>query len=275
MIERGSGSRHSDEMRERALDLLVIRAGGVLSNEERAELNELLLRFPDLNDDGIELAAAAMDLALNPVRMEAAPRDVREAVARRLAAASSAVDRALEGGGRRSERPAVQRHAGWNRFGWYAAAACLVLAAYFGLTRGPRGAERVDPERGLQSMLAHASDVKSAEWQPWDSPEVQGVRGKVYWSESLQTGYMTFTNLPVNDPRAQQYQLWIIDERGIETRISGGVFDGQGDQSELVVEIEPAIAIRGAKAFAVTIEKPGGVWVSDMTRRVVIAPLAG
>jgi len=31
--------------------------------------------------------------------------------------------------------------------------------------------------------------------------------------------------------------------------------------------------VNKAAAFAITIEKPGGTWVSDMTRRVNIAPV--
>jgi hypothetical protein len=43
------------------------------------------------------------------------------------------------------------------------------------------------------------------------------------------------------------------------------------NKGELVVPIRPAIEVQGAAAFAVTIEKVGGTWVSDMKRRVVIA----
>jgi hypothetical protein len=90
---------------------------------------------------------------------------------------------------------------------------------------------------------------------------------------------MTFSNLPALQP-GEQYQLWIIDKRGLadatgqSMRISGGVFDGGIDmvgKGELVVPIVPAIQVQGAAAFAVTIEKTGGTWVSDMKRRVVIA----
>jgi anti-sigma-K factor RskA len=114
--------------------------------------------------------------------------------------------------------------------------------------------------------------VRTASWGEWEGPEQRGVRGEVAWSEAAQRGYMTFEGLAPNDPTEEQYQLWIIDERGLEQRISGGVFDADED-GNLVVEIEPAVEIHNAAAFAVTIERPGGVWVSDMTRRVVIAAL--
>jgi hypothetical protein len=37
------------------------------------------------------------------------------------------------------------------------------------------------------------------------------------------------------------------------------------------VPVEPLIPVRDVAAFAVTVEQPGGTWVSDMSRRVVIA----
>ena len=79
--------------------------------------------------------------------------------------------------------------------------------------------------------------------------------------------------LPETNPTAETYQLWIIDSRGMEQRVSGGVFSGGagGEGGEVIVPIDPALAIKGAGAFAVTIEPPGGNAVSDMKRRVVIA----
>ena len=91
------------------------------------------------------------------------------------------------------------------------------------------------------------------------------------WSDSAQAGYMTFAGLPALEGSA--YQLWIIDaERGLAQRISGGVFNGDAEGGPLRVAIdETPIPVNSAAAFAVTIEKPGGTWVSDMSRRVVIA----
>jgi len=114
-----------------------------------------------------------------------------------------------------------------------------------------------------------AVDSFSAGWGEWDNPEIRGVGGEVTWSESSQRGVMSFVNLPANDPTKAQYQLWIIDERGMGQRINGAIFDAKGGACE--VQIRPSIAVKNAAAFAVTIEQPGGTWVSDMTRRVVIA----
>jgi hypothetical protein len=104
----------------------------------------------------------------------------------------------------------------------------------------------------------------------WNEPEVKGVQGEVVWCDHLQKGFLRLVNLPPNDPAKEQYQLWIVDERGMEQRISGGIFDIK-QPGENIVPIKPGIPVKKAKAFAVTIERPGGCWISDLTRRVAIA----
>lgn len=169
---------------------------------------------------------------------------------------------------------------------WLLAAASLAFAAvaWFGANsraglRDPMMAIAGPNGREIDRSLANLPDTFTAGWGDWDNPEIPGVKGKVVWNESRQMGVMKFTNLPALKP-GEQYQLWIIDKRGLadasgqSMRISGGVFDGGIDmvgKAELVVPIRPAIEVQGAAAFAVTIEKTGGTWVSDMKRRVVIA----
>jgi anti-sigma-K factor RskA len=86
---------------------------------------------------------------------------------------------------------------------------------------------------------------------------------------------MRIVGLKANDPTAERYQLWIIDERGIEQRVSGGLFD-VASTGEVVVPFKPELKIKGAAIFAITIEKPEGVVVSDMSRRAcwAVAPPA-
>lgn len=91
------------------------------------------------------------------------------------------------------------------------------------------------------------------------------------WNPRLQQGFLRFTGLPVNDPQREQYQAWIIDERGMEQKVSGGVFNATAD-GEVIVPLRPGLDIRRVRLFAVTIEAPGGIVVPDLSRRVVVAP---
>jgi hypothetical protein len=103
-----------------------------------------------------------------------------------------------------------------------------------------------------------------------EPPEIKGVRGDVVWSSSQQKGFMRLSGLRENDPNVERYQLWIIDERGLEQRVNGGLFDAcrTGDT---IVPFTPDLPIRSAAIFAVTIERPEGVVVSDMKRRACAA----
>lgn len=112
-------------------------------------------------------------------------------------------------------------------------------------------------------------------WSPFDLPdspaEMRDVTGDVVWNDELQTGYLRFEGLPVNDPGVEQYQVWVIDERGLEQKVSGGVFNANA-AGEIVVPIEPGIDVGRVALFAITVEDPGGTWVPDLRRRVVVAP---
>ena len=126
-----------------------------------------------------------------------------------------------------------------------------------------------------RQQLLEVPDSIQIAWQPFnlpDSPAEQlGVRGDVVWSDDLQEGYIRFVGLEPNDPNIEQYQVWVIDERGLEQKVSGGVFNASAE-GEIIVPIEPGINVGRVALFAVTVENPGGTWVPDLSRRVVIAP---
>lgn len=195
---------------------------------------------------------------------------------------------------RPAEDPDIVARVGGPRSGssaWlpWAAAAAIGVVAIAGWFR-----PAVTPEQPrFGATLAEAREaliqrgVQPVEWTPWAMgpdapPELEGVEGDVVWDDQTQTGFMRFVGLPINDPTELQYQLWIIDARygddAINQRVSGGVFNSAaryGKVGEIIIPIEPALPIGEAAHFAVTIERPGGVWVSDMSRRVVIAPPLG
>lgn len=135
----------------------------------------------------------------------------------------------------------------------------------------------VDPEemKANRRRLLEVPDTIRLAWQPFDLPdapaEQQDVRGDVVWNNELEQGYLRFTGLAVNDPEVEQYQVWVIDERGMEQKVSGGVFNATAE-GEVIVPIDPAIDVGRVALFAITIEEPGGTWVPDLKRRVVVAP---
>ncbi|MEM1098378.1 MAG: anti-sigma factor [Planctomycetota bacterium] len=101
------------------------------------------------------------------------------------------------------------------------------------------------------------------------------VTGELAWDENAQRGTMRFVGLPPNDPKAGQYQLWIVDPTRDDVPVDGGVFDITPDPDGVaVVEFEPRLPIGNATLFAVTYEQPGGVVVSDGPLLVTAAPKA-
>ncbi|MCA9310049.1 MAG: anti-sigma factor [Phycisphaerales bacterium] len=125
--------------------------------------------------------------------------------------------------------------------------------------------------------LLDVPDTVRIEWVPFDLSESNlaeqrgDVAGDVVWNDQKQEGYLRFTGLAVNDPGVEQYQVWLIDERGMEQKVSGGVFNANAD-GEIIVPIEPGIDVGRVAVFAITVEEPGGIWVPDLKRRVVVAP---
>lgn len=91
--------------------------------------------------------------------------------------------------------------------------------------------------------------------------------GDVLWSEEEQRGYMMLRGLKPNDPAVEQYQLWIFDtSRDERFPVDGGVFDVPSGQADVVVPIDAALPVDRPSLYAITVEQPGGVVVSDRSR---------
>lgn len=269
---------------ERADELLAERACFGLSRDEERELCELLSDCPECVE---WLAVSPHDLAAGEVAagcpceggMPASLRREVEIQARAWCCGvkltrGESEERSLRGADTRAAMPSRWRALALT--GWMAAAACLVVAVGLAL----RGLGGATPSHAERMAAAQAKgDLVRASWGPFnaldtgDAPEITGVTGEVAWSDSMQTGVMKFTGLPPCKS-GEQYQLWIVDaERGISQRVSGAVFGCSG-RGPLEVPIEPQLPIAKAAAFAVTLEREGGVVVSDMKRRVVLAAIA-
>ncbi|MDH3492145.1 MAG: anti-sigma factor [Acidobacteriota bacterium] len=270
------------ESEMRLLELLSDEATFGLNAEERTEMGKLKKKHPEFaNDFSFEAAAAAFQIA-SLDQTEEMPDFLKNRIA------DQADDIWRERfGNRQSEAIAVDEEQDQPKtaflqwLGWaVAAAACAALVAniWFAV---PRGSEIADDDRPVkteekvptlaekrEALLASSSPIRTS----WESPDKSlNVEGDVVWSDSKQEGYMRFRGLPANDKSKEAYQLWIFDETQDEaTPIDGGVFDVNED-GEVIVPIDANLRVKGPKAFAVTVEKPGGVVVSKREKVVALA----
>lgn len=125
------------------------------------------------------------------------------------------------------------------------------------------------PEEARDAILSNTKNLVELDFGGTDS--YNKMTGKVVWSDELQEGYMTLSNLPVNDPSKKQYQLWIVDPTRDTKPVDGGVFDIPEGQSTAVIAINNPLVITNPKAFVITMEQPGGVVVSKQQDVVAIA----
>ncbi len=263
---------------DRMMDLLATRATQGLTQSEARELDDLLRKYPDEDAGQFDLAAAALaSVFVAGESREALPPGLRE---RLLSSADEMAGQSRGVGATLTIGPAASRST-WrptwrSNLGWLAAAACLALAVVAWWPKAPAGPRRLDGSTLVAFKQEHP-DAISVPWGDFnaidtgEAPEVRNVKGEVVWSDRAQSGYMRFSGLPANDPKRECYQLWIIDEeRGLGQRVSGAVFD-MNAAGEGIVEIHPQVPIAKAQLFAITIERPGGVVVSDMKRRASLA----
>lgn len=264
---------------ERLLDLLADRALMGLDPAEAMELQRLLESEPGIDGASMDRAAAALDLALHGAGDEPLPASLRAKLEAGAAAHARGVGPVSSGIAAGSERAVIGR-VGWTP--WVLAAACALLAVIAWMQPLPKptaegpalsAAEAFEAFVGAQAP----ADLVRVAWQSFpDDPAVDEMTsGEVVWSDALQRGYMVFDGLAVNDPTQEQYQLWIFDAaRDDRYPVDGGVFDiARGERT--IVPISAKIRVNQAAAFAVTVEKPGGVVVSGRERIVTLAPVSG
>lgn len=159
--------------------------------------------------------------------------------------------------------------------GWLAAAALLLVILEGGASFAPTGDVTARRLALLEDPLVH--DLVLLPWSATDDVAAAGAAGDVAWSSARQEGYLRLRGLEANDPRASQYQLWIFDPTRADWEakpVDGGVFDVPAG-AEVVVPIDPKLRVGRAALFAVTVEVPGGVVVSDRERVVLTAAPEG
>ena len=282
----------SENMDEKLRDLLADEATVGLSDEEARQLDELLgSADADIDAQSFELAAAA--IALSETKLEPMPAGLEAKLARSaeeyFGSAKSEIHESIHDQPTQAfkwEEPKASRSF-FDWFGWAAAAmACVALAFTIVFYQDQIGDLQAKVELLSTSptpapslaelrdrLKTQATDVVVAEWVRNDVPATEQVAGEVVWSDAEQKGYLTFRGLPVNDANKEAYQLWIFEDAKLEAYPKdGGVFNVT-TYGEVIIPIDAKLRVASPKAFAVTVEQPGGVVVSKREKIAVLAPV--
>ncbi len=280
------------------VDLLIKQATEGLTVEEQATLDSYAAA--QVLATRRELEGLLATLTVGILSVEPAPAALQTAIEQRAAAAVGARATGNVAPLRSATAPSVvpapvavavaKRSSG--TYGWLAAAACLVLALFSWLRPLPPAAPPVaqvpvtappavvevpvkeppppTPAEARDAMLARAETVKVTLAATKD-PAGAGVTADVVWDPEQQNGFLHLVGLKANDPQVQQYQAWIFDgQRDKRYPVSTGIFDVPADATDIVIPLHASVPVRLAKAFAVTVEKPGGVVVPDKAHVVVL-----
>lgn len=257
---------HARPESDRWVELMAGRVLDDLTRDEASELDAL-----GEYDGSFELAATAIDIALSRTSMAPMPAELADRILTtyRREHAPSVRDQASSP--QRVEATAAARGPSipiLYKLGWVAAAACFLVAV---TSWWPRATV---PAADLYVSVDRQADLISPPWSfnaaGGADPRFANVSGEVHWSTATQRGYMEFDGLPVNDPTKQQYQLWIVDPGRDAEPVDGGVFNVT-QTGRVRVPIDAKLPIVHPAAFALTVEKPGGVVVSDGPLQLVAA----
>jgi hypothetical protein len=147
-----------------------------------------------------------------------------------------------------------------------AALSLLVIAVWLYMHRS----DPPDPDDVL-AQLENAEDTLEWTLRPEQDEAVgEGAQGRVLWSPELQRGVVIVSGLAANDTGASQYQLWIRDSQREGPPVPGPVFDVEGED-EVSVVFDAVLVIGEPSAFLITVERPGGVVVSNQDRVAMLA----
>ncbi|MEO6971660.1 MAG: anti-sigma factor [Chthoniobacterales bacterium] len=206
---------------------------GLLESAEAAAFERRLESDADLRalvDELDETAAAVAHQA--PAR--ALPPELRARVLSQISEGNKVV--------------AFPRRAVWIP---WALAACLALTCAYLVAESSGLRTRITrlEERDFLSRVQIASLSSKVE----NAPNANAV---VVWDEKKQRGILKVTQLPRNT-EDRDYQIWLVDPR-YKNPVDGGVFHVANDGT-MSVPFHPNTPVREAQAFAISLERKGGV----------------
>ncbi|MCE3016936.1 MAG: anti-sigma factor domain-containing protein [Pirellula sp.] len=253
-------------------DLVAGFVLGDLSFEEMAAIESLDQNRFATEVEKTDLAASEIFLTLDGNSGEQLPQSLRELILSQANQGSSKSNSVLK---QKTSATSPTSSVGLRELAsWFVAiaASVLVFATWIPSwsNNGSKNATIASAEQRRESLMANAPDIVRVEWQKPTETEVDGLQGDIVWSSKSQEGYMRLKNLARNNPTVEQYQLWIFDPERDEKPIDGGVFDID-KEGEVVVPIQAKLPVGKPTLFAITVEKPGGVVVSDRSRLPLLA----
>ena len=261
-----------DDKRMELEGLLASRALGALDESEERRLSELAQSVGSDDFERYDRLVGELTAVLEAEAPEDAPM-LPPSLAARLVEQGQ---QALAAAGKESStgpRLVEDRPPTPSRSGWFAWSGWAVAAALGALLIAQRPEVVVPtPLDELRSAMASTPGAIEIAWTSTEDPAAQSASGDVVWSEVDQSGMMRFRGLEANDPGSSRYQLWIFDaERDARYPIDGGLFDVPAGADEVLVPIDARLDVSEPTLFAVTVESPEGVVVSDRERIVMIA----
>jgi Anti-sigma-K factor rskA len=273
----------NEDKKELMLDLLCKQAVYGLNEQETRQLEQF--EYATADGESIDLTVAALGLIDLNTRQEM-PAHLQSKIlanAENLFGMRKVTETVVEPPVRQiilNETSATKPWFGW--LGWAAAAAaCVALAVsiftprnqnqYAGVpTPSPTQEERLDPAQQRQKLVDAPGQLLMAKLGKGTVKEISDVVGDIVWSDEKQAGYVRVKGLPKNDVSKETYQLWIFESPDVKYPVDGGTFDINAD-GEVTIPIDAKLKVKNPQMFAVTIEKAGGVVVSERGKIAALA----
>ena len=217
------------------------------------------LEGDDTGDESLALTAAAVALALGTAgKIEPLPDSLRgklETDAGRHFASPLFVAT--------QPRPTAKAWRYVAAAGWLSAAASWFLVATL-IRPTPNSLDKPDVR---VEPVGWTAPLKAS-----DHPLARNARGELVWNQASQKGTLRLNGLAGLDPKNGIYQLWIFDaKRDPRYPIDGGTFLVSNSSTITVVPVRATLPVSEPTLFAITLEPPGGVVVSDRQRIMLTA----
>jgi len=145
--------------------------------------------------------------------------------------------------------------------GWAAAAALALACAWQSREHSELSSDNFKLDQQLASLKkeSNLSGIRIASLEG-QLDQYKGTRAVVIWDPVKSEGRIDLANLPAVE-EGKDYQLWIVDPAH-QYPVSAGLIHRDAD-GKASVPFQPVDIIRDASAFAISVEKAGGVDVAQ------------